>query len=155
MTSIYECTVTGLSAEGGEAGPLNTMPLGWFRVTVERQLLNEKWVHVQQLKQSILENSLKQLPQASDADAQRLGLQIQIDAQYAALEAATPKMIRVATEVYLAPPEQNKDVQDALNVVYEALGLDDAEDDDAGDGESVVGAQPQVESKAKDPEPKA
>jgi hypothetical protein len=53
MITTYECAITGLTAEGGESGPMGPLPAGWFKVTFARQVLNPKWVAIQQLKEAM------------------------------------------------------------------------------------------------------
>lgn len=140
MISTYECAITGLTAEGGEAGPMGTLPAGWFKVTFARQVLNPKWVAIQQLKEAMINNVLNQIPKAEDRMIQQVAISLQVEAQYAALEGATPKFSVIEETIYTAPPESAGEILEAFNSVREPLGLEPLsydQEDEEDDGEAA------------------
>ena len=138
MEITYICAVTGTTDVAGEKGPLDTVPNEWVRVTIARQVISPKWVAIQQLKDAITANVLNQIPVAADREAQSVAIRLQVEAQYAALEAQTPKYILEEEVAYLAPLEVDPSIQAALNTVRGALGF---EIDNEDDGEPAPSTQ--------------
>ena len=130
MITTYECAITGLTAEGGESGPLGQLPAGWFKVTFSRQILNPKWIAIQQLKEAMINNVLGQIPRAEDRKIQQLAVSLQVDAQYAALEGQTQRYIILEDTIYTAPPESAGEILEAFNAIREPLGLEPLRDDE-------------------------
>jgi len=149
METTFICNITGTSAPAAtEKGPLDLCPESWIKVTLARQVVNPKWVSIQQLKEAYVANILNQIPEANAREAQFAAVLLQVDANYAALEAATPKYVLEEEVAYLAPTDIDPSIQEAINVIRAALGLStDAEDDEQD-------PQAQPEQKAKAPEPK-
>jgi hypothetical protein len=133
MITTYECAITGLTAEGGESGPLGTLPPGWFKVTFARQVLNPKWVAIQQLKEAMINNVLAQIPRAEDRVIQQVAISLQVEAQYAALESQTPRFTTLEETIYTAPPESAGEILEAFNSIREPLGLEPLTDAEDGD----------------------
>jgi hypothetical protein len=123
MNTVFECAVTGMSADGGESGPLGNVPLGWTEITIARQVVNPKWVAIQQLKEVMVANVLNQIQRAEDRSAQIIAINLQVDAQFAALEASTPKILKLEEKVYLADLAEDEALVEAFDTVREALGL--------------------------------
>lgn len=131
----YECSISGITAESDiehEKDGLGGLPAGWTRLTVERREVNMKWVAIRDLKAAMLENILKQYPD-EQRDLQRLAIALQVDAQFAALEAATPPYETTKEVVYLAPRDANPGIKTVIDGLRENLGLESLtyEDDDA------------------------
>jgi hypothetical protein len=142
MITTYECALTGISAEAGEAGPVGTLPPGWIKITFARQMLNPKWIAIQQLKEAMVNNFLGQIQKAEDRQIQQVAVNLQVEAQFAALEAQTQKYTLVEEVLYTAAPESDPSIREAFNAIREPLGLetfadaDEAEEDEAeGDGD--------------------
>lgn len=134
----YECAISGISAEGAmvsDKDGLGSLPPGWTRLTVEHREVNVKWMAIRDLKAAMLENILKQYPE-EQRDIQRLAIALQVDAQFAGLEAATPIYITSKEVVYLAPRDANPGIKQVIDDLRENLGLesllyeDDPEEDE-------------------------
>lgn len=86
-------------------------------------MLNPKWIAIQQLKEAMTNNVLNQIPKAEDREIQQVAVTLQVEAQFAALEAATPKYLTQEEVVYTAPPEAEEAIRDVFNEIREPLGL--------------------------------
>ena len=58
------------------------IPDAWIRLTLERRFPNPKWIAIQQVKHTLLENTLTQLPE-EEREIHSLNVAIQVEAQYA------------------------------------------------------------------------
>jgi hypothetical protein len=149
MNVRYECAISGVEEEASveTSAPLGGLPLGWFKITFIRQVLNPKWIAIQQLKEAMTNNVLNQIPKAEDREIQQVAVTLQVEAQFAALEAATPKYITQEEVVYTAPPEAEEAIRDVFNEIREPLGLglfttqeEQDEQDDKDDKEQAAEA---------------
>lgn len=136
----YVCAVTGALAE--EEAPLTeTGPLGWIKITIERQVPNPEYVQLQQLKESMVEQQFESVrSQIPEGDAQgaatvRMGIEFQIRAMFVALESDMDEYVSQYEEAYISTPEVDEDTREALNSIRDALGLLDDMGDDEDDGE--------------------
>ena len=126
--SEYVCALSGSEAEeedilsDREADELGTMPLNWTRVTLERRLYNDRWIEIQQAKAALVEAALANVPEENH-EVVRPMIALQIDAQFAALEAGIPKFETFSEAVYIAPPEENKVLREDIFAIRETLGL--------------------------------
>jgi len=145
--SEYVCALSGVEAdendlvEGGD--DLGDLPVGWTKITVQRRLFNPRWYEVQQAKAALVEVTLAQIPEEAREQMRPL-ITVQVDAQFAALEASIEEYVVDADEVYVAPPESDKalaaeyfDIRDRLGLSNEDFGGDDADETDAEDGEEA------------------
>jgi hypothetical protein len=145
--SEYVCALSGVEAdendlvEGGD--DLEDLPVGWTKITVQRRLLNPRWYEVQQAKAALVEVTLAQIPEEAREQMRPL-ITVQVDAQFAALEASIDEYVVDSDEVYVAPPESDKalaaeyfDIRDRLGLSNEDFGSEDADDTDAEDGEEA------------------
>jgi hypothetical protein len=125
MNVRYECAISGVEEEASveASAPLGGLPLGWFKITFIRQVMNPKWIAIQQLKEAMTTNVLNQIPKAEDREIQQVAVTLQVEAQFAALEAATPKYLTQEEVVYTAPPEAEEAIRDVFNEIREPLGL--------------------------------
>jgi hypothetical protein len=142
--SDYVCALSGVEAEesdlvsGGD--DLGDMPVGWTKITIQRRLLNPRWYEVQQAKGALVEVTLSQLPDEMREQMRPL-ITVQVDAQFAALEASIEEFVTDEDEVYVAPPESDKalaaeylDIRDRLGLDNDGFGGED-EETDAEEGE--------------------
>jgi hypothetical protein len=126
--SMYVCALSGSEAEeedilsDREADELGSMPLNWTRVTLERRLYNNRWVEIQQAKAALVEAAMGNVPEENH-EVVRPMIALQIDAQFAALEAGIPKYENYSEVVFIAPPEMNKVLRDEFYGIREKLGL--------------------------------
>ena len=149
MITTYECAITGLTSEGGESGPLGQLPAGWFKVTFSRQVLNPKWVAIQQLKEAMINNVLGQIPRAEDRVMQQVAISLQVEAQYAALEGQTPRYSIIEETIYTAPPESAGEILEAFNAIREPLGLEPLREYEEGDEGEEEASTPETEAGRK------
>ena len=151
----YECAISGITAEGTiehDKDGLGSMPPGWTRLTVERRDVNVKWMAIRDLKAAMVENILKQYPE-EQRDIQRLAIALQVDAQFAALETATPPYLTTKEVVYLAPRSANQAIKEIIDGLRDNLGLENLEYDD--DLEDVEDEPAAVEPQKPDPKAEA
>ena len=130
----YICAITG-SLSSDEDRVTETGPLGWVKVTIERQVPNPEYAQLQAFKMAVAEQQFEsvreQLPEGNaqaEADV-RTGIDFSIRAQYASLEATIEEYTSQYEEVYISPPEEDEDVLEVLNEIRDSLGLLDGQDD--------------------------
>jgi hypothetical protein len=121
------------------------MPIGWVRVTIERQHLNPEWVQIQQFKESATQQEFAKIADAVSEEqrpAVYAAIQLQIRASFAALEATVDRVISEVQEVLIAPPESDSDIAEALAEARDLLGFDDDDipdfTDDAPAGDAAA-----------------
>ena len=122
------CAITGTLAD--EDAPMtDTGPLGWVKITIERQIPNPEYTHLQSLKASMVEQNLEavrdQIPEGNEQAAQmiRLNVELQVRAMFSALEKDLEEFVPQYEEVYISPPEADEDVLEVLNGLRDSLGL--------------------------------
>lgn len=136
--SNYICALSGEQAEDEELvedspDELDDMPIGWTRITFERRLVNPRYAMVQQAKAMLVDAALANVPEEAREQARPL-VQIQLDAQFAALEAETAEFSIEREVVYVSDTDQNTLVAKEFDAVREALGLVAEEADEQEDG---------------------
>ena len=141
----YICCLSGVEPEEGTllsdetADDLGIMPEGWTRITIERRLPNPKWHMIQEVKQGSVEAALQQVDE-KDRDGSRPVIEVQVAAQYAALEANIAPFVNTKEVVYVAPPEFDEAMSREFYGIREKLGLPVPAEDNGSDpsGESGV-----------------
>jgi len=124
------CAITGSLADD-EATVTETGPLGWIKITIERQIPNPEYVQLQQLKASLVEQNLAsvadQIPEGNEQAAQmiRLNVELQVRAMFSALENDMDEYVPQYEEAYISAPEIDEDVFEVLRSIRESLGLMD------------------------------
>ena len=124
------CAITGTLADEGST-ITETGPLGWVKITIERQVPNPEYVQLQQLKASMVEQQFDmvkdQIPEgdARAAEMVRLNVIFQIRAMFSALESEMDQYVPQYEEAYISPPEADEDVLEVLNSIRDSLGLMD------------------------------
>ena len=136
--SNFICALSGEQADDDdlvEDSPdeLDNMPIGWTRITFERRLVNPRYAMVQQAKAMLVDAALANVPEEAREQARPL-VQIQLDAQFAALEAETVEFSIEREVVYVSDTDQNTLVAKEFDAVREALGLLPEEADEQEDG---------------------
>ena len=133
--SEYVCALSGNEPDEEEilsprdSDELGTMPLNWTRVTLERRLLNSRWIEIQQAKGALVEAALSNVPEENH-EVVRPMIALQIDAQFAALEANIPQYENFSEVVYIAPPEDDKVLRAEFFAIREKLGLPISEEEE-------------------------
>jgi len=105
------------------------VPEGWIRITVERRFPNPKWYAIQNVKQGLMEATLSQIPEA-DRPNHLINVQIQVEAQYAMLEANTEQSFLESEVVYIAPPEGDTALQGEYQKLLEMLDIELEEEEE-------------------------
>jgi hypothetical protein len=123
----YVCSLSGVEAEAEDVvddaqDSLGDLPVGWTKVTFQRRLMNPRWDEIQQAKDLLVQAALEQIPEEARENAAPV-VEIQIDAQFAALEASTDKYIAFDEVVYVAPPELDRALASEFYSVRDRLGL--------------------------------
>lgn len=120
----YVCALSGLHADAApddDCDGMGDLPVGWTRITFSRRQLNADWVQIQDAKERIVQVYLEQVPPEA-RDSQRLMFEIQVAAQFAALEAKVPKyVLDVEDTIELSDDDE---VTSAINEVRDQLGLE-------------------------------
>jgi hypothetical protein len=144
--SEYVCALSGVEADEDDLvestdDDLSDLPVGWTKITVQRRLISPRWLEVQDAKTALVEVTLAQLPEEA-RDQMRPLVTVQVDAQFAALEANIDEYITDTEEVFVAPPESDKtlaaeyfDIRDRLGLSNEGFGSDDDSADEDGEEE--------------------
>jgi len=138
--SEYVCTISGVEADEEDlvegSDDLGDMPVGWTKVTLQRRMYNPRWLEVQQAKEALVEVTLSQLPEEAREQMRPL-ISIQVDAQFAALEASIEEFALEEEEIFVAPPESDKalaaeyfEIRDRLGLSNEGFGDADSSEED-------------------------
>jgi hypothetical protein len=133
MSTEYVCSLSGVEADDTEvlegSDDLGAMPVGWTRVTFQRRLINPRWEEIQQGKEALINVALSQVPEEHREDA-RVLIALQIDAQFATLEAGTDRYAVYDEVIYVAPPELDRTLATEFFSIRERLGLPTPSDED-------------------------
>ena len=120
----YECALTGVVESGAEASSadgLDTLPVGWVKITIARRTYNPKWLMIQQVKEAMIEGLMSQMP-ADLPEVQRYAVVMQVEAQFHGLEKDTPMYVKdVDDVVYLSDAGE---VIETINELRSTLALD-------------------------------
>ncbi len=122
MFDDYICALSGITPD--EADLFSDIPNGWLRVTVEKQMLNPQWAAIQMVKKGLVESTLLQLPE-EHREMQRMGVEIQVAAQFHSYEEQFEQIISITEEIYISDPSKNEDVLEVWNSLSETLGLEE------------------------------
>lgn len=138
----FVCSMSGVEADEDDivtdapkGDVLGALPVGWSRVTVERRLENPRWDEIQSAKAGIVQMTLTNVPDEHKAATQPM-IEMQVDAQFAALEAATERYLTFTEVLYIAPPEDDAELAKEWFAIRKTLGLsvpDEDADDDAAE----------------------
>jgi hypothetical protein len=136
--SEYVCALSGVEPDDDDivesddgAGDL---PVGWTKVTFQRRLPNARFTEIQQAKAALVEVTLGQIPEEA-RDQMRPLVAVQVDAQFAALEANTDEWVLDEEVVFVAPPETDAALATEYLELRDRFGLSNdgfkADDEDA------------------------
>lgn len=144
------CAISGVTLNEDDEAVLEEMspsdetpelPVGWTKITIENRILNPSYEAIQFVKAGLIQQILSQIPPDQHEDHEET-VAIQIDAQFAALEARPDNVVTLLNkiEVYVAPPERVPGLDKELEKVFSVFGLDvsviDEDEDDEDDDES-------------------
>jgi hypothetical protein len=138
----FECALTGIvepATQPDASDGLDSLPVGWTKITIARRSYNPKWLMIQQVKNAMMEGLMSQLP-ADIQDLQRLAIDLQVEAQFHSIEKDTPTYVKdIDDVVYLS---DSGDIVESINEVRALIGLDaivaDVEEDEDDDEEEGV-----------------
>jgi hypothetical protein len=140
----FVCALTGEEADDRdvlENDEFEGMPIGWTRVTVERRVVNPRYLQIMQGKRMLVQAALSQMPEEARPSMAPL-VAMQIDAQFAALVDLTPEYEVQREVVYVSDPADNTVLAREWNDMRDSLGLgpvdvarDEDEDEDETDEE--------------------
>jgi hypothetical protein len=116
------CALSGIAPDENDL--FSDVPNGWLRITVEKQVLNPQWAAIQMVKKGLVESTLLQMPE-EHREMQRMGIEIQVAAQFYGYEEQFEQFITISEEVYVSDPSKNGDVLEAWTSLSETLGLEE------------------------------
>jgi len=126
---LFVCSLSGVEAADEVILPdeladdLGLLPVGWTRLTIDRRLPNTDWHQVQSTKALLVAAATEQIPEDQQSPETVTAIQIQIEAQYAALEARMSPFLNMKEVIFIAPPEMDQSLADEFYGLREALGL--------------------------------
>ena len=137
MSTIPEaehvCAISGRSPaasdlvqDADENDDLDTLPIGWVRVTVERRGVNPAWLALQGTKARTLANLLGQIPEEAsteDTAIMRGDMGVLIDAQFVGIESVTPRYTTETVTLFVCDPDEDKGVAAEWAKIAAALGF--------------------------------
>jgi hypothetical protein len=116
------CAISGITPDENEF--FDDAPLGWVKITVERKHINPQWAAVQMVKKGLIETTLAALPE-DQRELQRLGIEIQVEAQFYGYESEIDQFITQEEEVFVSPPERDETIGESWSQIEDALGLEE------------------------------
>jgi hypothetical protein len=134
----YVCALTGAVEQGivpedyrGPRDTLDTAPLGWTRVTIERRVPNPTWISISMSKDGQLEQLATQLraqgvPEAV-VQAQYAIASIALDATFYALEKDTPPFLVARETVWISADPDARAVWNEARSILAVPELSEAE----------------------------
>jgi|TARA_R110000751_G_scaffold242845_1_gene343107 hypothetical protein len=161
------CSISGVALNEDDETVLEEMsptdeapelPVGWTRITLESRSLNPSYEAIQFVKAGLIQQILSQVP-PDQHDEHEDAVAIQIDAQYAALEACPENVATLLNkvEVYVAPPERVPGLDKELEKVFAVFGLEvsqregDEDDDEEEEEDSESSDQTVLEAPSAAP----
>ena len=130
--SEYICALSGLQPSPEQKAfaddELEDLPLGWSKCSIQTRITNPKYDLLINVKQTILGEMLSQLPEDMAQDQKNLAhqaLALQVDAQFAALQAQTPPFIVIERICFLSDPSKDEQVKEEWDSFLERLDIDD------------------------------
>jgi hypothetical protein len=126
---LFVCSLSGVEAPDEDVLPddladdLGLLPVGWTRIMIERRLPNQDWSKIQQVKAMLVEAAVQQLPEEQRVMESIQAIQIQIAAQYAALEKEMSPFVNMKEVSFVAPPELDPGLAKEFFEVRDRLGL--------------------------------
>ena len=152
---LFVCSLSGVEAPDQDVLPddladeLGLLPVGWTRIVIERRLPNPDWNEVQRTKSMMVEAALQQLPEEQRVPEAARAIQIQIAAQYAALEKTMSPFVNMKEVIFVAPPELDPSLAKEFFEVRDKLGLPIPEEEEEEEStEEEVTPEPIAEEEA-------
>lgn len=132
MTTQVVCAISGLAPTEEDTDILSEidpderkeLPLGWVAITIEYRAVNEEYQKIALAKSALVSQILSGIPEDQREDAEDM-VEIQIDAQFAALEAQkknAPTILDKKT-LYLAPADRSTELRAEIKKLFGILGI--------------------------------
>jgi len=132
MTTQVVCAISGLAPTEEDTDILaeidpddrKELPLGWVAITIEYRAVNEEYQKIALAKSALVSQILSGIPEDQREDAEDM-VEIQIDAQFAALEAQkknAPTILDKKT-LYLAPADRSTELRAEIKKLFGILGI--------------------------------
>lgn len=117
-----------LPFEPADDDPLDDLPLGWSRVTIETRTINPRYAAVIQARETQIQAAVAglELPEGATKEDRVMAAslaRISVEALFAAMEERTPPYIHEETELHLAPPSADPRIAAAWRQLAELLGI--------------------------------
>lgn len=134
-TSDYVCALSGVEPDDDDlVEATDDLPVGWTRITFQRRLPNPRYEEIQQAKAALVEVTLGQIPEEAREQMRPL-VAVQVDAQFAALEANTEEWVMDEEVIFVAPPETDAalaseylELRDRFGLSNEGFKVDDEDE---------------------------
>lgn len=134
-TSDYVCALSGVEPDDEDlVEASDDLPVGWTRITFQRRLPNPRYEEIQQAKAALVEVTLGQIPEEAREQMRPL-VAVQVDAQFAALEANTEEWVMDEEVIFVAPPETDAalaseylELRDRFSLSNEGFKVDDEDE---------------------------
>ena len=97
-------------------------PDGWIEVKLTRRFVNPKWDAIQYVKQGLIQQYLQNIPEEA-REEQLMAIALQVEAQFAALEAQTDRFEEEEQVLYIASPDENPQLAAEYEKFRGLLGL--------------------------------
>lgn len=130
----FECAISGKRApetdlildDNDDESGLDTLPIGWIKITAQRRGINPAWLEIQKRKARQLAGMSAQLPEGDDAErAEQLeDVKMAVDAAFFAIERGTPKYIIIEASCVVLNPDANRQVAAEWKGIASTLSLD-------------------------------
>jgi len=153
----YKCSISETEELGdqfyasGEKDGLEDLPIGWTAITIKRRLLNPKFQQLFQMRELLVADMLTRVGK-SPTEAQRIAVELQVEAQFAAIMKDTPVHLTEHEVAFIAPLEQSDEMlREVYNEIRSTLNLpllgtdglavlDEDEDDDDDEANDEIAA---------------
>lgn len=149
---LFVCSLSGVEAGEQDVLPddladeLGLLPVGWTRIVIERRLPNQDWNKIQQVKAMLVEAAVQQLPEDQRVAEAIQAIQIQIAAQYAALEKEMSPFVNMKEVIFVAPPELDPGLAKEFFEVRDRLGLPIPQEEEEEGEEENTEDEPSVKA---------
>ena len=115
MNPQFVCALSGIKAQEEELEDID-FPDGWIELRMTRRYVNPKWDAIQYVKAGLVQQYLQNIPK-DQREEQIMAITIQVEAQFAMIEAQTEQYVEEEITKYIANPDNNP----ALMAEYQKL----------------------------------
>ena len=128
MSDEYICSLSGTTPNENQKAPFDTvdeledLPIGWSKITIQTRILNPDFIGIQQIKESIINEFLSNVPEDKKEEAKGV-FQYQVAAQFAALEGQTSPYLIDERICYISDPTNDEDTKVEWDSLLDRLDL--------------------------------